>query len=43
MGEMLGFQIPTRGSREWSVIWKDNKLRGGLDPHKDAIFIDFNV
>lgn len=37
--EMLGFIIPPRSTREWSEIWRDNKLRGGLDSKKYAVYI----
>jgi multimeric flavodoxin WrbA len=29
--EMLGFDIPGRSSKEYIILWKDKKVRGGFD------------
>lgn len=37
--EMLGFNIPSRSTREYIVKWNDTKLRGGMR-REDSIFIN---
>lgn len=36
--EMLGFNLPGRGTREYIIKWDDKKLRGGMR-RTDAIFL----
>lgn len=37
--EMLGFTINGRSTREYIKLWKDEKLRGGMN-REDIIFLD---
>lgn len=37
--EMLGFTIEGRSTTEYVEIWKDKKIRGGMDP-SDACFLE---
>lgn len=38
--EMLGFTIAGRSTREYIALWKDKKLRGGMNPKTDAVIIE---
>jgi hypothetical protein len=37
---MLGFTIAGRSTREYIALWKDKKLRGGMNPKTDAVIIE---